>query len=69
MSDEIRRGDPVIAVDADGIEHVVTALSGVEVKGHSFPVIWINIPKKAGGFEPCPWPAESVRPRGGGPKP
>ena len=57
----IAAGSRVIITDADGVEHEVDALSGVEIKGHSFPLVWVNRPLKSGDFEPTPWPAESVR--------
>ena len=61
MTAEIACGVPVIITDAYGAEHRTTALSGVETKGHSFPVIWVERPLTAGGTEPAPWPMESVR--------
>jgi hypothetical protein len=36
---EIAAGTPVIITDAFGKEVVSVALSGVEVEGHSFPVV------------------------------
>lgn len=48
-------------IDASGAEFEVEALSGVEHKGHAFPLVWVNRPLTAGGFEPAPWPADSVR--------
>lgn len=51
----------VIITDADGEEHAVEALSGVERKGHAFPIVWVNRPLRSGDFEPIPWPAENVR--------
>lgn len=58
---DIRAGAKVVVTDAEGVEHEVEALSGVEQKGHAFPLVWINRPLASGGFEPIPWPAESVR--------
>lgn len=57
----IEAGMRVIITDVDGHDHEVEALSGVEKKGHSFPVVWVNRPMKTGDFEPMPWPADSVR--------
>jgi hypothetical protein len=58
---EISPGTIVIVTDAAGVEHEVEALSGVQEKGHAFPLVWVNRPLASGGFEPIPWPAESVR--------
>lgn len=57
----IQAGSRVIITDADGNEHEVEALSGVERKGHAFPLVWVNRPLTSGGFEPMPWPADAVR--------
>jgi hypothetical protein len=57
----ITAGMRVIITDADGSDHEVEALSGVEQKGHAFPLVWVNRPLTSGGFEPMPWPAEAVR--------
>ncbi|HVA07221.1 MAG TPA: hypothetical protein VNG12_10825 [Acidimicrobiales bacterium] len=57
----IQRGDRVIITDAEGAEYEVEALSGVEKKGYAFPLVWVNRPMGAGGFDPTPWPAEAVR--------
>lgn len=57
----IEAGMRVIITDADGKDHEVEALSGVEQKGHAFPLVWVNRPLNAGGFEPTPWPADAVR--------
>lgn len=55
----IKHGTPVVVTDANGEEHDAVALSSVEVKGHSFPIIWIML----AGHEDSrmPWPVESVR--------
>lgn len=58
---DIQAGTRVIVTDAGGAEHEVEALSGVEQQGHAFPLVWVNRPLSSGGFEPTPWPAESVR--------
>lgn len=58
---EISAGTTVIVTDAAGAEHEVEALSGVEQKGHAFPLVWVNRPLTSGGFEPTPWPADAVR--------
>lgn len=57
----IQAGLRVIITDAEGAEHEVEALSGIEQKGHAFPLVWVNRPLVSGGFEPTPWPAEAVR--------
>ena len=57
----IEAGARVIITDADGQEHEVEALSGIEQKGHAFPLVWVNRPLVSGEFEPTPWPADSVR--------
>lgn len=57
----IHAGGRVIITDADGAEHEVEALSGIEQKGHAFPLVWVNRPLRSGQFEPTPWPADSVR--------
>lgn len=58
----ISEGDRVVITDVNGNEHEVTALSGVEREGHSFPIVWVARPLTAGGTDRIPWPAESVRP-------
>lgn len=57
----IQAGTQVVITDAEGAEHLAEALSGIEQKGHSFPVVWVNRPMRTGGFEPTPWPADAVR--------
>jgi hypothetical protein len=57
----ITAGTKVVITDADGAEHEVEALSGVEHKGHAFPLVWVNRPLVSGEFEPTPWPADAVR--------
>jgi len=57
----IQAGSKVVITDADGVEHLTEALSGIEQKGHSFPIVWVNRPMRTGGFEPTPWPAEAVK--------
>ena len=53
-------GDDVVIIDAFGQELATRALSGLESKGHSFPVVWVE--RRVGtGTEPAPWPAEAVR--------
>ena len=54
-------GTKVVITDVDGVEHEVEALSGVERKGHAFPLVWVNRPLVSGEFEPTPWPADAVR--------
>ena len=56
----ITAGTAVMITDASGEQHETEALSGVEATGHSFPVVWVNRPLYVGGFEPMPWPADSV---------
>lgn len=60
----IAAGMRVIITDADGAEHEVEALSGIEQKGHAFPLVWVNRPLVSGEFEPTPWPADAVRAAG-----
>jgi hypothetical protein len=57
----IEAGTPVIITDAEGVDHEATALTGIEEKGHAFPLVWVNRPLVSGDFEPTPWPADSVR--------
>ena len=61
MVKTVAPGVRVIIKDAYGAEHEAEDLSGVEDKGHTFPVVWVNRPLHKGGFEPWPWPAEDVR--------
>lgn len=61
MTDGIEAGAQVVITDVDGNEYECEALSGVERKGHAFPLVWVNRPLASGGFDPMPWPAESVR--------
>lgn len=60
MSDiySVRPGTPVIVRDARGERHRMEATSGIEVEGHSFPVIWVRQPGGGGGR--IPWPVEDV---------
>ena len=60
---EVTGGTPVIITDAFGTEYATVALSGIEgrCEGHTFPVVWVERPLKAGGTDRCPWPLESVR--------
>jgi hypothetical protein len=58
----IAAGTKVVIVDAEGQEHEVEALSGVESQGHSFPVVWVARPLIDGGTDRVPWPLEAVRP-------
>lgn len=60
-STTIAPGTRVVITDADGAEHEVEALTGIERKGHAFPLVWVNRPLVSGGFEPTPWPADAVR--------
>lgn len=57
----INEGDEVMVTDVEGVEHSAVALSSIESKGHSFPVIWVTFDDRTWGR--VPWPAESVRPR------
>jgi hypothetical protein len=74
---EIAPGDRVIITDTNGADHEVEALSGVEHKGHDFPVVWVRRPLRPdarprpshGGrgrwhepTERMAWPADAVRP-------
>jgi len=56
----------VVVTDAEGDEYRVEALTGIE-QGHKFPIVWVNRPLFQGGFDPMPWPAESVRTEGSKP--
>lgn len=58
----IAPGVSVIVLDAEGQEHHVQALSGIETEGHNFPVVWIARPLSGGGTDRVPWPLEAVRP-------
>jgi len=40
----IEAGAKVIITDVDGADHEVEALSGIEQKGHAFPLVWVNRP-------------------------
>jgi hypothetical protein len=62
MNDDIKPGDLLRVRDAAGDYHEMEALSGVEVTGHKFPIVWVNCPRYAGGFSPMPWPVEAVDP-------
>ena len=55
-------GDPIVITDANGEDHPTQALSGVEVEGHNFPVVWVSRPLSGGGADRAPWPAAAVRP-------
>lgn len=66
---QIAQGEVVMALDAFGERHPRRALSGVEVQGHDFPIVWICSEDEweralAEGREPegIPWPAEDVQP-------
>jgi hypothetical protein len=56
----ITPGTRVTIREADGSEWEAEALSGVEERGHAFPIVWVNRPLTAGGFDPAPWPADAV---------
>lgn len=67
---EIKRGDRVRARTYGGELLPKVALTEIEARGHSFPVIWVARPeewaeaeaqgRQAGGV---PWPAEDVERR------
>ena len=62
---DVTEGAGVVITDASGVEWVTTALSG-PTKGHSMVVVWVNNPRFDGtGWDPTPWPVESVRLGGG----
>jgi hypothetical protein len=61
---EIIAGAPVVITDAFGDEIPTIALSGIEVSGHSFPVVWVERPLKNGDTEPAPWPLDAVKSKG-----
>lgn len=56
---EVQPGTMVIVRDALGNEHRMQAMTGVESKGHDFPVVWVASP--ATGHR-IPWPADALRP-------
>ena len=58
----IAPGDTVVITDANDRTYTVTALSGIEYEGHSFPVVWVARPLADGGTDRVPWPTEAVRP-------
>ena len=58
----IQRGVSLMVRDASGIEHPMTADSGIETVGHDFPVVWVRRPLRDGGQDRVPWPADDVRP-------
>ena len=55
----IENGSAVLVTGVFGVEHPMTACSGIETKGNSFPVIWVADPQQKG--ERIAWPVESVR--------
>jgi len=64
---EVRPGDTVVVVNAFGQRDQRRALSGVELEGHDFPVIWVCSNDEwqlatAEDREPegVPWPADDV---------
>jgi len=59
---EFVEGQRVVIKDAYGHYHQAIATSGVETRGHSFPIVWVVL---ADGREPLPWPVEDVSPREG----
>jgi hypothetical protein len=56
---QISPGDTVVVTDAYGVEHTMSAVSGVEKDGHDFPIVWVAVE----GVGRIPWPVESVRPK------
>ncbi len=60
MASEITAGSQVVVRDAEGVEHVMEAVSGVE-EGETFPVVWVRRPLFSGGTDEMPWPADDVR--------
>jgi hypothetical protein len=58
---DINAGARVLIVDVRGYEYETTALSGVEKRGHAFPVVWVERPLNGGGTDQVPWPASDVR--------
>lgn len=55
----ITAGSDVIVNDVFGKEHRLRALTGVEVEGHDFPVVWVGDPQHEG--QRIPRPVESLR--------
>lgn len=56
---EVQPGSVVIVRDALGSTHRMVAVTGVEMKGHSFPTVWV---KPLVGGDRMPWPADAVKP-------
>lgn len=56
MQYSIKSGDRVVVTDAFGVEHEMVADTGIETRGHSFPVVWVQTDDGR-----IPWPAESLR--------
>lgn len=61
MTSSIGPGDHLFARDAWGKPVRLRALSGVETKGHNFPVVWVERPLAAGGTDRVPWPVEAIK--------
>lgn len=64
----IKPGTPIKVMTADGKDLRRIAVSGVEVEGHDFPVVWVTSEEEwrraeGNGHQPdaWPWPAEDVR--------
>lgn len=66
-TERIESGDRVKTVDAFGETKTRRAISGVEIDGHDFPVVWVcsedewlAAQKESREPEGIPWPAEDV---------
>ncbi len=69
----IEAGARIIVRTADGLELEKRAVSGVEIEGHDFPVVWVTSEEEwteanGNGHRPeaRPWPAEDVELRADG---
>lgn len=65
----VERGMRVQVRTADGLELPRRAVSGVEIEGHDFPIVWVTTEEEWDGAagnghqpEARPWPAEDVQP-------
>lgn len=63
----IKAGARVLARTADGSKVARRAVSGIEIEGHDFPVVWVTTEEEwaesnGNGHHPesRPWPAEDV---------
>jgi hypothetical protein len=56
----IEPGTMIQIIDVEGRKYPARALSGIEVEGHGFPVVWVERPLADGGTDRVPWPADSI---------